>query len=34
MEDMIGMRHLYYQRTYVRLAEMMELNLEMGASEH
>lgn len=28
--DMIGMRHLYYQRTYVRLAEMMGLNLEMG----
>jgi len=27
---MIGMRHLYYQRTYVRLAEMMGLNLDMG----
>ena len=27
MDDMIGMRHLYYQRTYVRLAEMMGLPL-------
>jgi hypothetical protein len=30
MEDMTGMRHLYYQRTYVRLAEMMGLDLEIG----
>lgn len=29
MEDMTGMRHLYYQRTYVRLAEMMELKIEL-----
>ncbi|MBC2736420.1 MAG: hypothetical protein HF981_18820 [Desulfobacteraceae bacterium] len=27
MDDMTGMRHLYYQRTYVRLAEMMGLPL-------
>lgn len=27
MDDMTGMRHLYYQRTYVRLAEMIGLNL-------
>ena len=30
MEDMTGMRHLYYQRTYVCLAEMMGLRLEIG----
>jgi len=30
MEDMIGMRHLYYQRTYVRLVEMMGLDIEIG----
>jgi hypothetical protein len=27
MDDMTGMRHLYYQRTYVRLAEMIGLPL-------
>jgi hypothetical protein len=27
MDDMTGMRHLYYQRTYVRMAEMMGLPL-------
>ena len=29
MEDMTGMRHLYYQRTYVRLSEMMALDIEL-----
>jgi hypothetical protein len=30
MEDMSGMRHLYYQRTYVRLAEMLQLKPVWG----
>ena len=35
-EDMRGLRHLYYQRTYVRLAEALEIEVEtpIATDEH
>ncbi|RJQ80208.1 MAG: hypothetical protein C4519_10370 [Desulfobacteraceae bacterium] len=32
-EDMRGMRHLYYQRTYLRLAESLDIKTPAGRSE-
>lgn len=29
-EDMTGLRHLYYQRTYVRLAELLQLDVNLS----
>ncbi len=32
-EDIFGMRHLYYQRTYARLADMLHLSIPAGRRE-